>query len=768
MFVSERPQEACPTLDAGGGQPRGEGDPRLWYARVVQLLPVAAGLHDRSGRVLAISPRMTELLGYTLEDIPTMDDWWRLVFPDPAFRDDVVSFWRERAHSVPLDGTGVVAGAECELRAKDGSSRWAEMRSFVDGELFVTLLLEMTKRHEAEDELRRQRRDYETIFNLVPTQIWLKDDRNRFVRVNRRVTEDVGLPAERIEGLAAEDVFPEYAAKYYEDDLEVLRGGRPKFGIIDTYRTASGDPRWVRVDKIPHRDQSGAVVGLLALAQDITEIRSAEEQLGMTQFVVARASEGIAWYELNGTLLYANETACRFMGRDAADAVGRTLWELIPRNSTPTGWASLVGSLQDGRTTVFEQAVETAGGERRLIEVSAHLLGYGDKAVVVNYTRDVTEQRRSEAALLESQKLEAVGTLAGGIAHDFNNLLMAILGCAEILALDLPENSPAADAARTIEQAASRAAELTNQLLGFARRGQFRRAPVDLHALLREAAQLLRRTIDRNIDLQLDLASPRHVVQGDAGQLQQVILNLALNARDAMPEGGALRIATRPSAGPEASVELVVADTGPGVSPDVAPRIFEPFFTTKGPGKGSGMGLAMVYGIAKAHGGEVFLERGAERGATFVVRLPLASAAEASVSADVAEAPAAADLPGRRVLLVDDEPLVRGTAAAMLERLGCVVTAVASGDAAVRTFSAAPDQFDVVLLDMVMPGLSAREVFHALRFTRAAVPVLLCSGFDRDGRAQEILNEGFAGFVKKPFTLETLSSALACALRAER
>ena len=291
---------------------------------------------------------------------------------------------------------------------------------------------------------------------------------------------------------------------------------------------------------------------------------------------------------------------------------------------------------------------------------------------------------------------------------------------------------------------------------------------MDLHALLREAAQLLRRTIDRNIELQLDLAAPRHVVQGDAGQLQQVILNLALNARDAMPEGGALRIATRPSPGAAASVDLVVADTGPGVAPDIARRIFEPFFTTKAPGKGSGMGLAMVYGIAKGHGGEVFLETGTARGATFVVRLPLAPAAEATAVAAASAEPAASVLPGRRVLLVDDEPLVRGTAAAMLERLGCVVTAVASGDAAVRTFSAAPDQFDVVLLDMVMPGLSAREVFHALRFTRAAVPVLLCSGFDRDGRAQEILDEGFAGFVKKPFTLEALSAALAGALRADR
>ncbi|MCE5248241.1 PAS domain S-box protein, partial [bacterium] len=166
LLVDQRRSDACPPVQTVG-PPGAGGDARAWYDRCVLLLPVAANLHDRSGRVLAVNQRMTELFGYTIDDIPTIDDWWRLAFPDPAFRRFVVDVWRERAHSVPLDGTGVVVTAEFEFRAKDGSSRWAEMRSFVDGELFVTLLLDMTKRHEAEDELRRQRRDYETIFNLV-------------------------------------------------------------------------------------------------------------------------------------------------------------------------------------------------------------------------------------------------------------------------------------------------------------------------------------------------------------------------------------------------------------------------------------------------------------------------------------------------------------------------------------------------------------------------------------------------------------------------
>ncbi len=386
-------------------------------------------------------------------------------------------------------------------------------------------------------------------------------------------------------------------------------------------------------------------------------------------------------------------------------------------------------------------------------------------------TAELAEAHREQQAALEarrqSQKLEAVGLLAGGVAHDFNNLLAAILGHADVLALEAAPGSEVEASARTISQAAQRAGELTRQLLAFARLGQHRQEPVDLHALVAEATGLLGRTLGKSIRIVTALAAPRHHVRGDPGQLQQVIVNLAVNARDAMPEGGTLTLATSerrggpggPAGGPPPGAWLVleVTDTGTGIAPADLERIFEPFFTTKAEGRGSGLGLATVYGIVKAHGGEIRAEPRDGGGTRFTVSLPL-------LEAPPPAAPPPEPPPRHGsgvVLVVDDEDLVRRAAGRMLAALGYHPALVAGGEEALAWLASQAAPPRAVLLDLAMPGMDGAAAFRLMRQRWPALPVILCSGFARNAQAQQLLDEGALGFLQKPYRTAELGEALA-------
>ncbi|MFO0584776.1 MAG: ATP-binding protein [Anaeromyxobacter sp.] len=365
-------------------------------------------------------------------------------------------------------------------------------------------------------------------------------------------------------------------------------------------------------------------------------------------------------------------------------------------------------------------------------------------------------QRRAEEAHRQSQKLEAVGLLAGGVAHDFNNLLVGILSYSELLREEAKPGTLEEEAATTISKAATRAAELTRQLLAFARMGPRREETVDLHLVVREVVTLLSRTLDKSIRVEARLHAQPSTVRGDPGQLQQVILNLAVNARDAMPSGGTLALETSVDAAAR-SLVLEVSDTGVGIPPEHLERIFDPFFTTKSEGKGTGLGLSTVYGILKVHGGGVKVESTPGVGTRFRVRLPLASGPEAA--RDAVEAPAPRG--HGRVLVVDDEEAVRRAGARVLESLGYEPVTVGGGQEALDWLAANPGPLAAVVLDLSMPGMAGAEAFRRLRALRPELRVVISSGFDRDGAAQEVLDAGAVAFVQKPYRVRDLARALA-------
>ncbi len=411
-----------------------------------------------------------------------------------------------------------------------------------------------------------------------------------------------------------------------------------------------------------------------------------------------------------------------------------------------------------------------------LVAVLAGLLAYRVLSLPALLRREVAagtaeleiahrEQRRAEDAQRQSQKLEAIGLLAGGVAHDFNNLLVGILGYADVVAEEAAPGSVQEEAARTIAQAGQRAAELTRQLLAVARLGHHRQEPVDLHAVGREVAGLLGRTLYKSIRLDVRLEAPLHTVRGDPGQMQQVILNLAMNARDAMPDGGTLAIETSldaPGVPPEERhLVLQVSDTGVGIPKEHLQRIFDPFFTTKPEGSGSGLGLATAYGIVKGHGGTLKVSSEVGAGSRFTVSLPAWDAPAAAA--------APADRTGPRgqgvVLVVDDEEVVRRTAGQMLASLGFDPASVVGGREALE-WLARCDAPAAVLLDMSMPGMDGRACFREIRARHPGVRVVLSSGFTRNGRVEELLREGAVEFVQKPYRTAELARALALATRA--
>jgi CheY-like chemotaxis protein len=368
--------------------------------------------------------------------------------------------------------------------------------------------------------------------------------------------------------------------------------------------------------------------------------------------------------------------------------------------------------------------------------------------------------------------MEAVGQLAGGVAHDFNNILTAIQGNAELLKLQARPGGEEEELVEQILSSSRRAAELTNQLLTFARRSQFQCVPVNVHQIIRDVQKLLTTGTSHAIDVVVDEKADNAIVNGDPAQLQSALLHLGLNARDAMPDGGRLTFSTRSTTLTDADsrtgeqdlpcgtyVEVSVTDTGLGVPKDVREHVFEPFFTTKPPGQGTGLGLASVYGCVRQHNGGIRLYSEEGRGTTFRLLLPVVHD-QSSTSEDVEPVSQGTSGNAAHVLIVDDEEIVRNYAARALRALGYRVTVCADGREGLRTYESARGDIDLVILDLIMPEFSGADVFREMKRIQPDVRVLLSSGFSRSRMADELLNEGAVGFLNKPFGLQEISAQM--------
>jgi PAS domain S-box-containing protein len=482
----------------------------------------------------------------------------------------------------------------------------------------------------------------------------------------------------------------------------------------------------------------------------------------------------MAIQDASGRYLRVNDALCRMLGYAEQELLHLTFDDVTPPEERGAEAERDVAMLA-GRMTSYQQEKRylRQNGSVVWAHVSVSLLrGAADAATFLVQIQDITERRAAEAGraqleaqLRQAQKMEAVGQLAGGVAHDFNNLLAVIMGHSDLMLSVIDERDPLHQDAEAIRQASERAASLTHQLLAFSRRQLLQPQVVDLNALVEKMAGMLRRLIGEPIGLDTQLTPALGRVSADPGQIEQVVMNLALNARDAMPDGGRLLLATtnavldrefaerHPGAGLGPQVVLTVRDTGAGMSAETQARIFEPFFTTKEPGKGTGLGLSTVYGIVKQHRGYVGVQSAPGEGTTFRIYLPRVDAEPAPVPVGAGRATS----PGgsETILLVEDEAAVRSLMRKMLAQQGYAMLEAPDGPAALEVASRHAGPIHLLLTDVVMPRMRGRELAERLRGTRPDVRVLFVSGYTDDALGAPALPSG-AAFLTKPFAPDAL------------
>ena len=648
-------------------------------------------------------------------------------------------------------------------------------------------------------QMRDERFLLRKLIDAVPDPIFCKDREGRYLLRNEadvqmfEGTEDddgLGKTVHELPGLQAN------ADLYHADDMAVVQTGKAVINREEPFQRPGGQSGWFLTSKFPLQDEDGEIIGLVGIARDISEMKRATEELRAAQSRLIDHVENsplavIEWRPDFRVTRWAGQAEQMF-GWSAQEVVGKHFGEwpfVYPDDDTRVN--EVVRRLIDGvdqRNSSQNRNLTRMG---RIVHCqwqnSVLLDDHGKTVSVLSLVQDVTdrvlaeqqgrkaatERQALERKLQESQKLESLGVLAGGIAHDFNNLLTGVLGNASLARMDLPADSPVQPFLEQIEVAAVRAADLCKQMLAYSGKGRFVVNRLDLNALIEDTTRLLHVSISKRAVMKYQLSPGIPVVLGDATQLRQVIMNLVINASEAISDkSGFISVTTGMTradraylAGayfardlPEGDyVSLEISDNGGGMSPEVLEKIFDPFFSTKFTGRG--LGLAAVLGIVRGHKGalKVFSEPG--WGTTFKILLPCAE----GVAEEVARsAPGfVANWKGSgKVLVVDDEETVRVTTARMVEATGFTTTLADNGRTGVEEFSGDPDSFTLVMLDLTMPHMDGDEAFRALRAIRPDVRVLLMSGFNEQEVTARFSGEGLSGFIQKPFTLPALCEKL--------
>ena len=728
------------------------------------------------GTIEYVTPSVETLLGYSPAELIGTNAFG-LVHPDDA--PDVIAGFTSLLR-------GEQVGEEYEFRLKASGERWrtfeVRARNCVDDPELRGVVVNARDVTDERTAKQMQRR-LDAFLEATPDFVAVLDPHGRALSVNRSFRELLGIGGAEsvtLNHLTLEDLFPGEVVErlLHEGIPDATREGS---WSGETYlKNTSGTHIPVSQVVLAHRSASGKLEFLSTLARDITAQKEAETALRRSEAhfrsLIENALDIITIADPQGTVLFVSPSVKRVLGYDPEFLLGKNIFAFMNPEEVPNARERFEGIVQEDQRTggLLELEFRHQNGSWRMLESVSHNLLHDPAvgAIVIN-SRDVTDRRRAEEALMESQqqllqsqKMEAVGRLAGGIAHDFNNLLTAIKGFTELLLLDFESKDPRRAFASEIQGAATRAAGLTRQLLAFSRRQVLQPEVLDLNATVAEMEKMLRRLVgeDMRIACSLDPAVGR--VKADPGQLEQVLMNLVVNARDAMPGGGEVRIRTanatlterhtqrQPYIKPGEYVLLEVSDTGSGMSREILDRVFEPFFTTKEKGKGTGLGLSTVYGIVKQSDGYIWVDSEPGNGATFRIYLPRVEEQVRRREAEVVD-PTSLEGSGT-ILVVEDELAVRVLVRRVLERNGYTVLDADSGKAAIALLDETSVVPDMLLTDVVMPGMSGRELADHLEARLPGVKVLYMSGYTDEAIVHHgVLDPGVA-FLQKPFTPDVL------------
>jgi two-component system cell cycle sensor histidine kinase/response regulator CckA len=750
------------------------------YRDLFERSPIGIFRTTSDGQSLYVNSAMMRILGFkTPEEV---NQYYKQigaqVYVQSERRNQFLQLLREK---------GYVENFEYEARTFDGRTIWLSMNAHIsesgkDGSFIIDgFATDITERKQAEEALRISEGHLRTLLDTIPDLVWLKDSQGVYLGCNPRFESFFGAKEKDIIGKNDYDFVDKELADFFrEHDKRAMDRGKPNKNEEEVVFAVDGHREILETIKTPMVSADGKLMGVLGIGRDITERKLAEQDRERLIAAIEQAGEMITLTDSNGIIQYVNPAFERMTGYRKEEVIGQSprlfdsdkpedvafqkKWETVSKGSSWTG--RTVYKRKDGTCFTVDASVSP------IRNVSGEIVGY------VSVKRDVTERLRLEAQVQQSQKMESVGRLAGGVAHDYNNMLNVILGNAELAMGKLSPDDPVQSYLRAVFDAGKRSSAITKQLLAFARKQTISPKIIDLNKTVERMLKMIHRLIGEHIDLVWIPKDNLWHVKMDPSQIDQILVNLCVNARDAISDVGKVIIETEnvtfdenycaDHAGfiPGAFVLLSVSDDGSGMDREVLDHIFEPFFTTKAVGQGSGLGLATTYGIVKQNNGfiNVYSEPGS--GTTIKVYLPHH---EGSVKVtglkDTSEPPLSH---GETILLVEDEAVMMEVARVMLESLDYKVLAAASPNEAIDLSKQYGGKIDLLFTDVVMPQMNGRELADQLKTLRPAVKILFMSGYTANVIAhQGVLEEGI-NFIQKPFSMYDLAAEIRMALDSAR
>jgi two-component system cell cycle sensor histidine kinase/response regulator CckA len=728
---------------------------------------------ETEGRVVFANPAAMEMFGWTRDE-----DWAGrniLDLAGPESRQTLAGIFGSPAGTA-LPQRHVIVGLKADGSRFEMEITPAPM-TFQGKAATQAILRDITERQKAEEALRESEERYRLLFENNPQPMWVFDDETlAFLAVNDAACQHYGYTREEFLAMTIGDIHP-------PEDLPLVRGSlegdESKFRRAGVWRHRRKNGTLMEVEIASHAMQFVGRSAHLALATDVTERKRAEEALRQSEQkyrdIFDFATVGIYQSRHDGSLITVNAPLAEMLGYDSSEDLMRI--NLDDVYVDPDDRRKLIARYEpEGKGHRLELRWKKKDGKPIWLEIDARTVRNADGSTryFEGFVHDISARRKSEEEkrrlqeqLVQSQKMEAVGQLAGGIAHDFNNLLTAITGYSELLLGELNPEDLRRSHAEEIRKAGERAAALTQQLLAFSRRQVLEPKILDVNTVVSDIERMLRRLIGEHIELKTRKESDLWKVRADPGQIEQAILNLVINARDAMPNGGTLAIETNNTnldesfasshvpTRPGDYVEVAVTDTGSGITEEVMARLFEPFFTTKEVGKGTGLGLSTTYGIVKQSGGYLWCESEVGLGTTFRVYLPRVD--EPVAHPEPRPAPPPIHPGDETVLLVEDEPEVRSLVQRILKTQGYTVVTAANPDEAIAVAREFKGTIQVMVTDVVMPGMSGLQLAARLMPTRPNMRVLFVSGYTHDAIGHHGGLDPGTAFLQKPFTPNALA-----------
>ena len=742
----------------------------LNYRLLVKNIPamVFKGYSDWS--VDLVGDRTEVMTGYPQADF----DSRRLKWSDLLLAEDLPAAKDIFIKALKSDGAYV---REYRIRKKDGDIIWIRERGQIilgpDGRIdYISgVFSDITEQKQWQEDLKASERFLQNVFDAIQDAIVVRDCQHNILKVNRWIEERLASQMPLV-GKKCYQVFHNRqsscpwcpALATMEDDQIHTQ--------INPLPSAEDCQAWFEITFFPFKDDRGQMIGIIEYGKDITARKLAEEALKASEAQIRHIIEAapigirIAQHE---KLVYANPAFVKMLGYDsAAEIIGQPVSSLvIPEHRELLRQRHLDRMAGREVASNYEITGLRKNGEPFDAAVWLTIIDYQGAPATLGFVIDLSAEKTLRTQLQQAQKMEAMGTLASGIAHDFNNVLQAIQGGVEMLLLESHIDQQGHAGLKEIDRAAQRGATLIQHLLTYSRKVESRLSPINLNQTVERVKGLLDRTIPRMIDIELQLAADLQTINADANQLEQVLLNLGVNARDAMPEGGKLILATENvtldeqycqthlGSRPGNYVLLSVTDTGCGMPPEVLERIFEPFFTTKEMGQGTGLGLPMVYGIVKSHEGYIWCDSEPGIGTIFKIYLPVLS--ETGQALGIPEEAAAPLRVGTEtILVVDDYEILRDLNQRMLGRFGYQVMTAASGEAALEIYRHESQSIDLVILDLSMPGIGGKKCLEELLRLNPQARVIITSGLADATATEEALQAGARGFIGKPYNLKKL------------